>query len=378
MTSIPRLVLVLVATCVVAGCAGEEAPKPEKSDNPAGSSTSSLLLNGREVGGDTPPAVGAGRGEVADSLTPRRAAREVAAVDVEEWPEPALLPDGTIDDGADPFANGVVQVQPLPIEDDGAATRAIDRSAMQLRRVQLAQWNRWMDAGLRSPWQQDADPTLDSLVKVVVERCGGARSVATGIVLDDETVVTTVHAIESPSRRVRIASAFGASQHIPAMIRYIDVDDDIAVLKVPGLDATPMLFHVVTDDEPHWGYAYGVSRGGVDGTVRRTPAVVAMEAETLTVEQPDGLGERISDRSVIPFVGGVDSGFSGGVVMATNDPEFLTGWGFHGLIRARVPFRSNTGGIAVPAPLIGDALDANDRLDEWFERPVGRCPQWHR
>ncbi|MCW2925698.1 MAG: Peptidase [Thermoleophilia bacterium] len=378
--NIARLTTVLVAaSLVLGGCAGKgEDAKAKPSTSKAGRAASSLVVEGAPVRTNGARLGATKAAPTKRVATPTPSPRPKVPVRVvEKWPAPKLLPDGTIDDGPDPIGTAPVQVQPLPIEDDPTTTAAIDKWSTRLRKVDLAQWNQWMDAGLRSPWSQAQDAALSSMVKVTVERCGGAHTVATGVVLADETVVTTVHAIESPNRRVRISPATGGAR-IPAMVRYLDVDDDIAVLKVPGLVAPPMLFHVVTGDKPQWGYAYGVGTGGPAGTMRRTPAVVAMREATATLEQPDGFAQRITDRAILPFVGGVSAGFSGGVVMATNDPEFVSGWGFHGLIRARVPFRADTGGIAVPATLVGDALDAADKLDPWYEHRAGSCPQWIR
>lgn len=378
------MLVVLAVALAMAGCGGGDAKGAKDSgDSPTPESTermdSVLVVDGTARGADgTPTSKQLAKVPPPAATSKPKKPRIVTVPRKKHWPKPPMLEDGTIDDGADPFDGSPVQVQPLPVEDDPRSTAAIDQWASRIRRVELEQWNSWMDAGLRSPWSQEQDAAMKSLVKVTVERCGGARTVATGVVLADQTVVTTVHAIESPARRVRITAADGSGARIPAMIRYLDVDDDVAVLKVPGLTAPPMQFHVVTGDAPQWGHAYGIGRGGPAGTARRTPAVVAMVESSLTVEQPDGLAEEITDRPVYPFVGAVDSGFSGGVVTATNDPRFVSGWGFHGLIRARVPFRADTAGVAVPSRVVGDALKAHERLDEWYEHPAGVCPQWRR
>lgn len=335
---------------------------------------STLVVDGRVVGDRGNDAgTKAGTRPRASASTPK----SKRPAQGERWPAPELRSDGSIDE-PDPFAGEPVEVLPIPIEDDPETTRALDAWSARLKRVDIDQWNRWMDAGLDSPWVQQEDSVIDTLVKVTVERCGGARTVATGVVLADDTVVTTVHAVENASKRVQVAQALGDGERISAMIRYLDVDDDIAVLKVPGLQMESMLFHVVTDHEPHWGYAYGIGRGGKRGSITRTPVVVAMDEAVADVEQPDGFAEEISDRSFLPALGAFDTGFSGGVVTATNDPSLRTLWGFRGLIRARVPFRSDTGGIVVPARLVGDALNASDRLPEWFEIEPRGCPQWRR
>jgi hypothetical protein len=244
-----------------------------------------LVIDGKHIDEDGRVASDP-KSDDADDPAPKRVRDRINADLDDEWPEPPLNADGTIDDGPDPFAGERVQLQPLPIEDDPATTAAIDSAAMRMRRVD--------------------------------------------------------------------------------------------VLKVPGLRVQPMPVYVPSGTEPRFGYAYGVANGGLAGALRRTPVVVSVQESSIELEQPDGFAEQISDRSVQTLVGGVTTGFSGGVVSATNDDTLATGFGFHGLIRARVPFRSDTGGIVVPSRIVREAIDASGRLDEWFEHRPGGCPQWRR
>jgi hypothetical protein len=333
-----------------------------------------LVVNGEPVGRKQPAE------RAADAASSARKPRTSKPRQVREvpWPALRLTAAGTIDDGPDPFDGDNVPVQPIPIEDDPYTTKDIDVAAAQLRRVDRDKWDEWMTGMERSPWQQGPDSTASALVEVTVERCGGARSVATGVVLANDTVVTTVHAVENAAKRVRVAPAIGYEPRIPAMIQYLDVDDDVAVLRVPGLRMTPMRWHVPLNAEPLFGFAFGVGPGGRSGALRRVPVITSMQESSITVEQPDGLAEQISDRWVQTLVGGITTGFSGGVVAATNDPALATSWGFHGLLRARMPFRSDTAGIVVPSRIVAEALDANDQLDPWYEHMPGGCPQWNR
>jgi hypothetical protein len=179
-----------------------------------------------------------------------------------------------------------------------------------------------------------------------------------------------------------VSSAAGTGSdeppRIPAMIRFLDVDDDIAVLRVPGLGIQPLGWHVPVGTAPQLAYAYGVAPVGRAGTLRRAPVITSLQESSISIEQPDGFAQQISDRSVQTIVGGITSGFSGGVIAATNDEFLRDGWGFHGIIRARVPFRADTAGIVVPSRLVGEALDAEAGLEEWFEIRPGGCPQWRR
>jgi hypothetical protein len=371
-----QLLILFAGAMLVAGCGGDgESSQPSKSSSQASSDQvgSVLVLDGEPVGRQR-----AGDGDgVTRPATPKRKPRTRIARTA-PWPALQLTASGTIDDGPDPFERSNVPVQPIPIEDDPYTTKDIDVAAAQLRRVDREKWDEWMTGMGRSPWQQGPDSTANALVEVTVERCGGARSVATGVVLADDTVVTTVHAVENAARRVRVSPAIGYGPRIPAMIQYLDVDDDVAVLRVPGLRITPMRWHVPLNAEPLFGYAFGVGPGGRSGALRRVPVITSMQESSITVEQPDGLAEQITDRWVQTIVGGITTGFSGGVVAATNDPALATSWGFHGLLRARVSLRSDTAGIVVPSRIVAEALDANDRLDPWYEHMPGGCPQWHR
>jgi len=375
------ILVVVLGTMVVTGCGGKDAKKRRATTTQAAGTTESfLMLDGKMVNAD---------GELQDDprldptkpKTTKAAAKKtpIRTVTIKELPVPPLNADGTLVDGADPFASGKVQVRPVPIEDDPETTREIDQWGRSARRIDVTQWNAWMSARAVAPAIQDPDAPMNSMVKVLVEQCGGARTVASGVVMADQTVVTTVHAIENVQRRIRVAAAVGAGdRHLPAMIQYLDIDDDIAVLRVPGLTLAPLGTHVVTGTDPQYGRAYGVGVGGLTGSLRRVPVVVAMREQSIRLEQPDGFAEEISDRSVFPAVGPIDTGFSGGIVTATNDKTLAGGWGFHGLIRARVPYRNDMGGVLVPSRLITAALDANDQLDPWFERDPGGCPQWYR
>jgi hypothetical protein len=376
-------IVILLIGVAVAACGGSDATtsaSDEKSDDAASTEAveSVLMIDGKKIGADGTVQREPTLGTKSGAAKPKRV-RSTAVDDDDEWPALELNADGTIDDGPDPFAGERIQVQPLPIEDDPATTTTIDAAAAEMRRVDRADWDRWIGAnGQRSPWAQGDDAFAASIVDITVERCGGARTVATGVVLANETVVTTVHAIETATKRVRVSSTIGEGPRIAAMVRYLDVDDDVAVLKVPGLKVRPMPLYVPSGTAPRLGYAYGVANGGVAGTMRRTPVMVSMQEESIELEQPDGFAEQISDRSVQTLVGGITTGFSGGVVATTNDPNLATGFGFHGLIRARVPFRSDTGGIVVPSRIVQAAITASGSLDEWFEHRPGGCVQWRR
>lgn len=385
---------VLALALVLAGCGalpgGDSAKEKSSDDKPASSKVKEggplpggvLVLNGRPVDAN-------GRrldtGERPSSRDGRKAADDGTTVErddrtlVRTFLAPPLMTDGTIDDGADPFDDGSIPLHPLPLENDPATTRDVDAFAQGLREVPGDLWRQWLDDGSPAGMTTGPADVVNAMVRIYVKKCGGAQYVASGVVLADETVVTTVHAVESPMRRVRVEPLGSPGLRTPAMIQYVDVDDDVAVLRVPGLQMTPLGMHAPQGTDPARALGFGVGVGGSPhGVLRRIPVFAARQEQSITLEQPDGFDQAISDRSVFPVAGAVSNGFSGGVIAATNDDDLVDGWGFHGLVRARVPFRSRGGGIAVPARVVRQAIDASNELDEWFElRPTG-CPQWHR
>jgi S1-C subfamily serine protease len=376
-----RLVTIVLASAMLAGCGDE----PRESTDPAADGVRQpaaapvdrvLVVKGQHVERSEREAAQGRAAAPVDAEPPRQ--RERRPSERPRIPPLPLLADGSIDAGPDPFEASFVPVQAIPIEDGPDATRTIARSAAQLRRIDRARWDEWMRTGIRSPWQQGDDPISASLVEVTVERCGGARHVATGVVLADETVVTNVHVVENAAKRVRVSQAVGMNPRLPAMIRYLDVDDDVAVLRVPGLRAPALAMYRPAGAAPRFGYAFGIAPGGRSGMLRRVPVVTTTREETITVEQPDGFAQPIRDRSVQTLVGGISSGFSGGVVATTNTRSLAGGWGFHGLLRARASLRADTAGIVVPSRIVAAALAAERQLEEWFEHRPGGCPQWRR
>ncbi len=374
------LVVLLVlagAMLVASGCGakGSSGDAKSASTDDASQVDGFLVVDGKARGARGLPAASA---DTPATSTARERTDVADESDEDEWPAPELNADGTIDDGPDPFDQTFVPVSAMPIEDDPTTTSEIAAAATQLKNVDTERWQQWMDDGVGNPFDQHVDPTAAALMQVTVERCGGETHVVTGSVLEDETVVTTATAVENAERRVRVGPAMGSGPRIAAMIRYLDVDDDVAVLKVPGLQVEPLGWHQPASTSPTFGYAYGVAPGGRNGTLRRVPVVTSQQETSITTEQPDAFAKRITDRSVQTLVGAVTSGFTGGAVMATNDERMRGGWGFHGMLRARMGLRSDTAGIVVPSRIVGEDLDAADQLPEWFEIKPGGCPQWHR
>lgn len=384
---IPTAILLIALAVLVAACGGDEKnskdAKAEKAAKQAAADTDPfLVVNGQHIdpdGNASAPAV--------DPADARKAAAAADADEDDERPTtlrttytpPPLLSDGTIDEDDDPFGDGTIGLHPLPMEGNPETTREVDAFARGLRRIENEQWAQWIADSSPAGLAWGPPEVARSLVRVFTQRCGGARTVATGVVLGNDLIATTVHAIQSPMRRIRVQGITSSGYRIPAMIKYVDVDDDVAILQVPGLQIQPIGFHTARGADPMRALAYGVGyRGQGQGTLNRQSVYAAMVEESITLEQPDGLDQPISARPVFPIAGPIDTGMSGGMIAATNDADLQTGWAFHGLIRARVPFRSPGGGIAIPARVVRESLAAAEAMPEWQEMRPTSCPQWHR
>ncbi|MBC7460050.1 MAG: hypothetical protein H7287_01675 [Thermoleophilia bacterium] len=380
--------LLLVGCCLLlaaCGSAKEQRAEPAAAKD-TGVVNDGLIINGTEVdaksGQRDVPADPKAKPVVASAK-----AKGVVAIGtiVKALPQPELNADGSLV-GTDPFADTGVQVMPTPIEGNPETVRpfrvAVRAALAAVDAVDITVGNRmrtWVRTGDRATADSvSADTIRPGVVSIAVERCGGARTVVVGAVVAAETVVTTVGAIDNAAKRIWVAPISGGARK-QGMLQYLDIADDIAVYRVPGLQVTPLpTFAVQGAPGIQFGYAYGIAPGGRQGRPQRISIAVGEAEESLTFEQADGLGKAITDRSVVPMIGPIGSGYAGGVVAATNDPENASGWGFWGLIRARVPYESTGGGIVVPARLVNIAVKRALALDPWFEIQPGPCPNWYR
>ncbi|MCW2972414.1 MAG: hypothetical protein JWN72_687 [Thermoleophilia bacterium] len=381
-----RALLLITCCLLLAACGAAKEPKSKPTAaKDTGVVNEGLVIKGAEVDPKT------GARDVPDVAPVKTATNggtttdAAASTAVEALPEPELNADGSLV-GTDPFAGTGVQVMPTPIEDDPETVRpfrtAVRAAIAAVDAVDITVGNR-MRTWVRSGNHANVDAVTNDVIRpgvvsIAVERCGGARQVVVGAVLADEMVVTTVSAIDNAAKRIWVAPVGGGDRK-QGMLQYLDVADDIAVYRVPGLQLAALpTFAVQGAPGIQFGYAYGISPGGRQGRPQRISVAVGEAEESITFEQTDGLGKAITDRSILPMIGAVDSGYAGGVVAATNDPENQTGWGFWGLIRARVPYESTGGGIVVPARLVNIAVTRALALDPWFEIQPGPCPNWYR
>lgn len=100
------------------------------------------------------------------------------------------------------------------------------------------------------------------------------QATSSGFIIDDELVVTVAHAIYD-SRDFAVRDASG-EWHRPEIV-HMDLDRDLAVLRVPGLAASPMTTRqAATDDRVRMidGAASGTSEGAVLRRVRLTTETI--------------------------------------------------------------------------------------------------------
>jgi S1-C subfamily serine protease len=142
---------------------------------------------------------------------------------------------------------------------------------------------------------------LASVPRVEADACE-YRSTGTGVVVRAGYVVTNAHVIAG-ARSIRVITAGGS---LKATAVLMDPDLDVAVLRVPGLDA-PALFFASTDPaRGAIGATIGFPNGG-DAVIGPAAVTDSYEAEGLDI---DG-AERVT-REIIELEAVVDPGDSGG------------------------------------------------------------------
>jgi S1-C subfamily serine protease len=143
-----------------------------------------------------------------------------------------------------------------------------------------------------------------SVVKVQGTSCGlGAQG--SGWVVQRTLVATNAHVIAG-QRDTNVLSPGG--QTLPARVVYVDVANDVALLRVHGLQAPPLATRE-GNGFPKPVVLLGYPRDGA------LTAVAATAGEPRTVLAPDAYRKRVRPRQVVPLRGGVEPGDSGGPVV---------------------------------------------------------------
>jgi Trypsin-like peptidase domain/Colicin V production protein len=188
-----------------------------------------------------------------------------------------------------------------------------------------------------------ADPQVrgagDSVVRVLGNSCGLGVA-GSGWVAGAGIVVTNAHVIAGQEETV-VQTRSGRSA-IEATAIAFDPSNDVAVLRVPGLDAPSLGFAgEVKISEP----------GGAEGYPLNGPFTISpiRVGRTATVLAPDAYGRRLVRRKVTAFRGTVQPGNSGG-------PLVDVAGRVSGTVFSKTVDGGPPGGYAVPNDIVRDTL----------------------
>lgn len=187
---------------------------------------------------------------------------------------------------------------------------------------------------LRSP---AATAAQASVVRIEGSSCGlGIRG--SGWVVRQEIVATNAHVVSGQRDTRVLVPGIGTRD---ATIVYLDARNDVALLRVPGLDAPPL--PVATGDAyPRPVVLLGYPRGG--------PLVArpGTAGQPRTVIAPDAYERNPGPRTVVPLRGQVQRGQSGGPVVGRNGRVVAMVFGGS---------RVGDGGFGVPVELVLRGFD---------------------
>jgi len=194
----------------------------------------------------------------------------------------------------------------------------------------------------------------DSVVRITGNSyaCGQSRT-GTGFVVADDRIMTNAHVVAGTSRPV-IEAPNG--QVLVGTVVYFDVNDDLAIVAVSGLDARPLSEGIMAqpgDSAQIVGYPFG-------GPITATTAQVQ---NTKIFDSPNIYRLGHFPREAHMLAGQVSPGNSGG--------PLLTGEGdFVGIVFARATDRANVG-YAMTLTELSPAVDGATT----FTEPVssGEC-----
>jgi S1-C subfamily serine protease len=188
---------------------------------------------------------------------------------------------------------------------------------------------------------RQARSVRSSVVEIVGTSCG-IRAQGSGWVAGDNIIVTNAHVVAG-QRDTRVLTP--GQQDLGADLVYLDIENDVAILHVPRLDA-PVL--QVADATKHGetvvmlGYPRGGPLRADYATAGRATKVIA----------PNALNRGRGFRTVVPLRGRVEPGESGGPIVNAD-----------GRVMSMVFGATEEGGgsVGVPLSAIRTALDANFR-----------------
>jgi S1-C subfamily serine protease len=197
---------------------------------------------------------------------------------------------------------------------------------------------------LREPGARAA---ASGVVKIHGNACGlGAQG--SGWLVRRNVVATNAHVVAG-QRSTRVLAPNGRES--AARVVYVDARNDVALLRVTGLGASPL----ATDRGGQFPRPVAILGYPRDGAL---VAVAATAGEPRTVLAPNAYGERVRPRTVVPLRGQVEPGESGGPVVDARGTVIAMVFG---------GTRGGEGGYAVPVDLVLRAVGG--RL-----RPVSSGP----
>jgi S1-C subfamily serine protease len=187
---------------------------------------------------------------------------------------------------------------------------------------------------LSKPGVRKAAP---SVVRVLGTACGlGVEG--TGWVARPGLVVTAAHVVAGEEDTTVVPSSGGS---LPAEVVAFDSHDDVAILRVPGLDAAPLRLA-----EPRPGTAVAIVGYPLNGPLDATAGRIGT---TATVLAQDAYGRGPTRRVVTSLSGTIQHGNSGGPAVDASGAVQAT------VFAAR---SSGGGGYGVPASIVREDLAA--------------------
>ena len=148
---------------------------------------------------------------------------------------------------------------------------------------------------------------LASVPRVEADACE-YRSTGTGVVVKAGYVVTNAHVIAG-ARAIRVFTIHGI---LSARAVYVNPDLDVALLKVAGLEAGPLIFASSEPERGATGATIGYPNGG-SAVIGPAAVTDTYEAQGLDIER-----QKAVTREIIELQAVVDPGDSGGPLLLTN------------------------------------------------------------
>ena len=322
------LLCVLLAAVVAGGCSSGGSSKTSAAARAAEKSASSqsvggsLVLNGvnRNTGSSAgtpawdnqlvsattaataPTAATSGTAGTAASTA---TAPTLATIGVSTAPTVMkLLSDGTIDDGTDPFEAmlRIPAVRPTFIRRTATTPVAVHPDG-----ATLDEW--------------PVKSSIRGVVKIATINCGGMSS-GSGWVAGSEMVVTNAHVVAGAERRPRV-QVNGTGFRYPAAVVYLDVPNDIAILRVPGMKGASILPMAKNPQPGDPAAIVGFPNGG---DVHLDAAQLGA-TQVDTTQQYDGWRRNVSSRTNTYVSGFSEPGNSGGPVVNAKGEVLATVWG---------------------------------------------------